>query len=260
MGKVVLLASLFLVSCDQESDMKKRPNYPAVPEKDLKGVARTNLDSPKPTSEQLKRKKKSMAIVAKMGLPTLESLPVVEDELQIRPRAPEEVAQRCLAVTICAVKGETGDQKLVESLVGRFSASEFFSPKEAAFIRDAKPLKQDLVDFAWRYECGHVLLWALGRLDSIKGPHEICDVPGEMKIIRETGAKAFVSEAKVRPLSEILDMADLYYRLHWAAIELRLKGKTSDAANEEIIRERHRALNWLIRYLDQAWDNITTDT
>ena len=55
-------------------------------------------------------------------------------------------------------------------------------------------------------------------------------------------------------------MADLYYRLHWAAIELRIKGKASDQVDEGIIRERHRALNWLIRYLNQEWDDVTTDT
>jgi hypothetical protein len=36
--------------------------------------------------------------------------------------------------------------------------------------------------------------------------------------------------------------------------------RASDKLNEEIIGERHRALNWLIRYMDQEWDEITTDT
>jgi hypothetical protein len=55
-------------------------------------------------------------------------------------------------------------------------------------------------------------------------------------------------------------MADYYYRLHWAAIELRINNKESTKIDEGIIRERHRALNWLIRYLDQDWDEVTTDT
>lgn len=61
-------------------------------------------------------------------------------------------------------------------------------------------------------------------------------------------------------MSEILDQADYYYRLHWAVIELRLNGRSSGKANEEIIDERHKALNWLIRYMGQNWDDITTDT
>lgn len=66
--------------------------------------------------------------------------------------------------------------------------------------------------------------------------------------------------AKPRPIREILDQADLYYHLHWSAIELRLAGKESPQLNEEIILERHRALNWLIRYKGQDWDEVTADT
>lgn len=51
-----------------------------------------------------------------------------------------------------------------------------------------------------------------------------------------------------------------HYRLHWAAIDLRIKERSSEKINEEIIRERHRALNWLIRYLNQDWDDVSTDT
>lgn len=55
-------------------------------------------------------------------------------------------------------------------------------------------------------------------------------------------------------------MADYYYRLHWAAIELRIKEKENSIVNEEIIMERHFALNWLIGYLNDDWDNVKTDT
>lgn len=91
-------------------------------------------------------------------------------------------------------------------------------------------------------------------------PNEICPVPDDMKAIKTLGPAHFIPNARLRTPSEILDMADLYYRLHWAAIELRLKGHTSDKIDEGVIRERHRALNWLIRYQDQSWDDIATDT
>ena len=65
---------------------------------------------------------------------------------------------------------------------------------------------------------------------------------------------------RIRSGSELLDVADYYYRLHLAAIELRISGKESKAINEEIIVEKHYALNWLIRYMAQEWDDITTDT
>lgn len=237
--------------------MKK---YPSVDEAALKGIARTRFDSPKPTEAQLARRTKHNKIIREMGLPVLESLPVVEDEKTAKLRSPEEIAKRCLATTFCAVKGETKDQKLVDSLTKDYSASGYFSPEEQQFIKDLHPPQQKLIDFCWRYECVHVFLWAMGEQKKLSGPNEICPVSDDMKLIQKAGPAKFVTESKSRPSEEILDMADFYYRLHWAAIELRLKGKMSDLLDEGVIRERHRALNWLIGYLNQEWDDVTTDT
>jgi hypothetical protein len=83
----------------------------------------------------------------------------------------------------------------------------------------------------------HVLPWSLGHIKKLQPPNHICDVPGEISIIRDLGLEKLSSTAHPRSLSEILDQADDYYRLHWAAIELRINGKSSDKANEEIIDE-----------------------
>ncbi len=239
-----------------------REDYPTVDESTLQGVVRTNLDSPEPTKAQLDRKARSIALIRQMGLPYMDNLPVVEDERQTTPRLPEQVAKRCIAVALCAVKGETqgNDEALISNLVKMYGAQSFFSPEEAVFIDNPSPEPQQLIDFCWRYECVHVFLWALGHIDELKPPNIICDVPHDVGIIRDTGPDDFVEKARSRDQAEILDMADLYYRLHWAAIELRLQGKKSEIIDEGIVRERHRALNWLIGYMGQKWDDVSTDT
>lgn len=240
--------------------MSERQKYPTTDEKALQGKIRTNLDSPRPTPLQLARKAKSIAAVKELGLPFTEHLPVVEDEITIKPRSSEEIAERAIALVISAVKGETNDQQLVDSLIERYSAKQLFTPGELAFITNRSPTQQQSIDFAWQYECVHVLLWSLGHIEKLQPPNQLCDVPTDTSIIRALGRQKLSSTAHPRSLSEILDQADYYYRLHWAVIELRLNGKTSEKANEEIIGERHKALNWLIRYMDQDWDDITTDT
>ncbi|MBI5548215.1 MAG: DUF4272 domain-containing protein [Deltaproteobacteria bacterium] len=45
-----------------------------------------------------------------------------------------------------------------------------------------------------------------------------------------------------------------------AALEQRVQGGEAKGLNEEVLMERHFALHWLIRYLDQDWDHVTTDT
>jgi hypothetical protein len=262
--RILILATLStiqIVACEEDKNVGK-DKYPTVEEAQLKGVARTNLDSPDPTEAQLARKRENIKHIKSIGLPSIDHLPVVEDEKQIKPRTAQEVAERSIATVICCVKGETQgkDKALIDELVQDFGASGYFSPKEAAFIKNPNPGRQELIDFAWRYECLHVFLWALGLNETLKPPNAICDVKHDVGLIRKLGPKDFIAKAKLRPMSEILDMADLYYRLHWAAIELRLKSQKSDKLDEGIIRERHRALNWLIRYMNQSWDDVTTDT
>jgi hypothetical protein len=261
MVAVAILALAAASSCSKkETPVTEKDPHPQVSEDKLKGVARTNLDSPNPTAAQLERKRKSTTIVQQLGLPTLDRLPVVEDEVTVTPRSKDEVASRCVATAICAVKGESNDQALIDQLVQKYSAKSFFSPEERKFIEDRNPSKQSLADFGWRYECVHVFLWALGYLPGLNPPDRIADVAKEAAILRDKGPEGFTKDAKLRPMAEILDQNDLYYRLHWAVIDLRLKNRASDKANEEIIMERHRALNWLVRYMNQAWDDVTTDT
>jgi len=258
---IVLSVIAMMGACSKkEPPLDKKSGYGEVTEGKLQGIVRTNLDSPNPSATQLARKKRNIAIVKEMGLPWIEHLPVIEDDTKIKPRTADEVATRCLATAFCAVKGESNDQKLIDRLVKDYSAKSFFSSAEQKFLANPKPSRQDLANFAWRYECVHVFLWALGYLPKLNAPDQIANVAAEVGIIRDRGPQHFEKDARLRPLSEILDQADLYYRLHWAAIEMRLKGQTNERINEEIILERHRALNWLIRYMNQSWDDVTTDT
>jgi hypothetical protein len=231
-----------------------------VPEEALRGVVRTNFDSPEPTAAQLDRKRRNTELLQELGLPTLKTLPVIEDESSVVPRSAEEIAERCLATAVCAMKGECGDQETMREIVERVGAAGLFSPEEQAFMDEENVSDQARAKFCWRYECMHVFLWALGYLPGLKLPHEIADVANEVKPIYEHGRAGLGKNARLRPLAEIFDQADLYYRLGWAAVEMRLKGETSDVANGEIIVERHRAFNWLIRYQGQDWDQVKTDT
>jgi hypothetical protein len=44
-------------------------------------------------------------------------------------------------------------------------------------------------------------------------------------------------------------------------VDARVNGRATPAGlDADVIMERHHALNWLIGYMDQAWDDVTTDT
>ena len=261
--QLALAIALCVASCKEPSmDSKKGATkpFPEVPESSLKGVARTSLDHPNPSPAQLARRERSRLRTAELGAPFLKDLPVVEDAKTIEPRPAQEVAGRAVAVAIAAVKGEGLEQDRVEGIVEKLEAKALLTPEERKFVFDPAPTDKDRAKFGWRYEGLDVLLWALGFRDSLPTANAIMDPATDVGIVRKNGAAGLTANAKPRTMDELLDMADLYYCLHWAAIELRINGQANERLNEEIIMERHYALNWLIRYMNQDWDHVTTDT
>lgn len=218
-------------------------------------------ESGTPSEEAVKRMQRSVERLKKEGVPVNEHLPFIEDSTEAKERSTEELAHRTIAVVIAAVKGEGLDQATVDSLVKKYGAEKFFSPEEAKFIKDPAPSQEDRIKFSWRYECAWVLLWALGYVDTLAKPENICDVTKLVGILRDRSTEQFVQDAKLRSLDEILDQADLIYRYNWAATDARIKSKPAPANLEAgVVQERHYVLNWLIGYMDQEWDDISTDT
>jgi Domain of unknown function (DUF4272) len=207
------------------------------------------------------RKARSVAILTEEGVPVLDSLPLIETEATSLRRDPEEVIQRTIALAIVAVKGETGDHALGLSLIEQFGAEGYFTPAEQAFMADPAPDDATRTQFTWRYEGVHVMLWALGIYDALGRPDQITDVPLLADTLRELGPEGLRATARLRPQAELLDAADLIYRTNWAVVDARLRGEAAPAGLDAgVVYERHYALNWLIGYGGQAWDDISTDT
>lgn len=211
--------------------------------------------------EALQRRERSEEILRDQGVPINKSLPVIETEQETKHRSKDEVAYRALALLVVAVKDEGLEQPIVEKVIETYGLAGYFTPNERAFIRNETPSEHDRVQFTWRYEAAWVLLWALGYVEELPKPTGICDVPRAVKFMHERSAAQFIADAQLRPLNEILDQADRIYRYHWAVVDARVNGKPAPASLEPgVTMERHHALNWLIGYMDQAWDDVSTDT
>jgi len=213
------------------------------------------------TTEQLERKTRSESRLKDEGVPILPSLPVVESEVEARVRAESAVEERALCLLVVALKGEGLEQEIVDKIIADYELDGLFSPKESEFISSSDYSMQDRINATWRYESAWIMLWALGFVDELDRPDHIVDVPRAVTFMRERSVEQFRSDAVLRPVAQILDEADLIYRYHWAVVDARVNSKDTPAGLEGgVVYERHYSLNWLIGYMDQEWDEITTDT
>ena len=216
---------------------------------------------PSASRTALLRRERSVLRLRAEGVPTIPHLPVIEDESEMKRRTKEEVARRAIALLLVATKGEGLRQELVARVVEDYGAQPDFSPREAEFIGNPTPSQHERIQFTWRFEAAWTLLWSLGYVDRIEMPTGICDVERAIATLLERSRERFITEATLRSPEEILDQADLIYRYHWAVVDARLNGNPPPAGLEPgVVMERHYALNWLIGYMDQEWDDVSTDT
>ncbi len=142
-----------------------------------------------------------------------------------------------------------------------FNIMSKLTPSEKNYATAKLPTEQQKTDANWRYESLHVMLWALGFIDTLSYPDQMCNVANDVKIIHGLTEQQFRQKAKLRTKKEILDQADLILRLDWACVSARVKNQSAPSnLDKGVVFERHHSLNWLINYMNQDWDNVTTDT
>jgi hypothetical protein len=195
------------------------------------------------------------------GVPVNEWLPVIESETEVAPRSKEEVAMRAAATLVVALKGEGLGQVHVDDIVRDYRLAGWLTPEEKRFIDNPATTEGERNTHVWRYEAANVLLWALGYVATLDAPRTGCDPSKLAVLLKENPREQFIAKARLRPMSEILDQADLIYRYRWALDDARIKQQPAPAGLvDDVAMERHHALNWLTRYADQAWDDISLDT
>lgn len=215
------------------------------------------------TQDQKDRRAKSEAYCKAHDIPfyTNPNSLFVDAEADVQLRTKDEVVDRALALCYLGLKSEGLEQEYLDEMNVNYTLPSKFSPQEKLYVNAKNPSEQQTIDANWRYESLHVMLWALGYLDSLNYPDHMCDVANDVAIIHNLSEQQFRDKAKLRSKSEILDQADLILRLDWACVNARVNGEPAPGGIDgSVVLERHYSLNWLIRYMEQEWDDVTTDT
>jgi hypothetical protein len=218
------------------------------------------------------RRERSAAVLKEKGIPYIPHLRSAVAESEAKLRTPEEIARRLLAMfgvcVYCEILGSGMAHKDTKEYLDRINnilgggLDDSLSPEEKAYLAIEKPDQRSIAKFGWRYECCHVLMWALGMIE-LGYPDRLCDVRAMGGIIwGQESLNGFLEGAKPRSGKDVLDAADLVLRYDWACVDARLKKKGSPAGlNREVVVEWHYAMNWLIGAGGNAgWDDVRTDT
>lgn len=214
------------------------------------------------------RRTESSTKLKHLGVACMEALPVLPSAQEVTLKSVDTICRRAIACLLstqlaCDI-AERADYEesrtLFFKLLKSFGVETKLLPKEKKLF-DNDYTDQDAMDVAWTYECYWSLVWALGLIDEIEIPDDICDCGKAITLVENCQSfEEFRSHCHPRSVEEILDMLDLYYCYHWACVEKNIKPETPiGVLQPDVVVERRRGLEWLISP-EHDWNEITMST
>ena len=210
------------------------------------------------------RKSASESKLRSFRIPINEHLPLVESDDEISIRSSEEVLHRLVALWAVVGKAMLRDKSESFEYIGRHGLQSWLSERELRFILDSQPSERDYVQFSWRLEALFMVAWCAGLIDASDIPTKESSVESILPFFPNINElpDRLRGRLRIREKAEILDRADLLYRLHWAVRNAQLTGEAGPTGvNGGVVQEWHHAVNWMIRYNgEDNWDHVGTDT
>jgi hypothetical protein len=221
-------------------------------------------DQAETSEDQNQRKSRSESHLEKRKININKNLPCVESEAATTIRSPKEIAQR---VTVLAITNAVAFNNLsgtdAMGYLKKYKLWDFVTPGEQDFLNDPTDEKKNYE--TWKCECIWTLMWALKKVPDLGFPDDMCSLnnipPDEYPVGGDKDPNYFINSiTEAKSTSEILDANDLYYRINWACTDARIKNEEMNEAQPGVVYERQYALNWLINYMGQEWDDVKCDT
>lgn len=221
------------------------------------------------------RKERSEKLLAKHKVTINPNLPRIENEDEAKIKSPEEIVKRAvtafivaqIAVDICNENGALESAKFFTPIMERFGLMSELTDDEKIYFDlekcDSIP-RDDAFQMQWRLEMCLPLFWACGFWKKLDYPKVMTDTTPLTHIIGPCeNFEALMKLVKMRSAAEILDAADLLYRMDWACVEARIRNDPSifGDLNPDVVLEQHKGINWIIgAYGAKNWDNVAAHT
>lgn len=183
-------------------------------------------------------------------------LPLLDRPSTLRPL--EEAVVRTAVLNAMAGIAHGAPLEVAKGWLEEHRLLTGLTPRERAFVEQGVGRSNS---WFWSVESLWALMWAMGKVEELHWNRGCTpnfvemmprpNNPGSWERWREGLA--------LRPLSDIFQLADEAYGVHWAARDARLKGWDCPVKlREPEIEARRMALDWLIG--DTAWDDLDLST
>lgn len=179
------------------------------------------------------RKDISIEILKSQGVPYIDHLPLRYETDEVTPREKDEVIARAIcsyAAIMCACsirdEGKLADedkQGVQGFLDNRYGCIDKLTRMERR-VTQGEASRDEAVNMGWKYESLWALMWAMGLVDELSFPSEICDCAFVMDTF---SGGDFSARVKLRDTDEILQALDLIYRYHWACVNAACTAQTA---------------------------------
>ncbi|RYF55784.1 MAG: DUF4272 domain-containing protein [Comamonadaceae bacterium] len=183
-----------------------------------------------------------------------------------RVRTTEEITQRALSLGAAVARSFDAPRKEVIAFVEGAGLLQELTPSEHSYIYASRRSAQQTVNMSWNSEALTVLLWSIGKLVCLPGPDAQCstgDLSDALPPYGNEPLDQFRETARRRSERVLFEMAQNIQLQHVVARQRKSNTKYRPDfgfANVEIVQERHRAINWVVGYCAQDWDEVTADT
>jgi hypothetical protein len=206
-------------------------------------------------------KHENEAMIRAHGGEICDWLPLLDDDVPARDA--QAAARRALVLNAMLQIAFQAPIAVIREWIASNGLDGELSRSERAILEkdDADLTEQERTNLYWYIEALWALAWAAGKVEDLAfnkpvGP----ELASLMPNLRENErGEAFMSQAKLRPRSELFRMTDLYYRLHWWTRTAQLHGEPSGDVRLDIVMERRKALEWL-RNENGTWDDVELST
>lgn len=205
------------------------------------------------------RKDQTEIILKENNIPINPYLPLIEEESEAVIRSAADIAKRILILAYLCTSIESDDKENIITFLKTENLWAHVSLREQALFNKEVLNDAEARSISWRVECIYALMWAIRKIDDLGLPTE--ETSGIVNLIPEymEPSEEFINEAVIRSTTEILNAADLIYRIHWAVRQAGIQNTEVQNINSDVVPEWHQAINWITFYEDN-WDDITTDT